>query len=502
MVNTGRPSKGCATCKKRKIKCDEDSPACLQCKLAGWTCPGYPSASDLIFRNKTSAEMTQTGQVSSAWKKPVSPPVRDRASTFFIKHYVFTSAAESGCFPPHTNHEYLPALMQTQCSSFGLLSTAVAAIGYASLSNAANAPPWRVEAFRLYSSAVLQLREALQDPVQCRSDETLGAILLMGNFEIGLGCLFTNHSQMIVSADMTAMKSFSQHIMAAARCVELRRPQQFQSPIAMKLFMHMRRVLITTCHQLQEPIPASLGKWSQWTAPAQSDELLPINCFSEINEMLAGARAELRYQSITDPVIVAARLLPIDELFEEWARELPQSWSYTSYDSTNTPGIGRYSAKCDIYSDPWIACIWNCYRNIRLLIHEAIIVAALKCGTDEHEHQMRASKAVLASMSDGICHSAAYLLRDQPHSTEGLDKSTSSEGHPSPGGFLLIWPLFFAGMLRTSPTSQREWVASIIERIGLQSGLQLAMIMARMLRGKALSFSHDETFIMGEWHPN
>lgn len=74
--------------------------------------------------------------------------------------------------------------MQTQCSSFGLLSTAVAAIGYASLSNATNAPPWRVEAFRLYSSAVLQLREALQDPVQCRSDETLGAMLLMGNFEV------------------------------------------------------------------------------------------------------------------------------------------------------------------------------------------------------------------------------------------------------------------------------------------------------------------------------
>lgn len=217
--------------------------------------------------------------------------------------------------------------------------------------------------------------------------------------------------------------------------------------------------------------------------------------------MLASARAELKYQAITDPAIVAARLLPIDKMFEEWALELPPSWSYTLHNSPASQDCGRHNATYDIYKDPWIACIWNCYRNVRLLIHEAIIVAALKYGTEE-QPELRASEAVLATMSDGICHSAAYLLRSQPHGTEGLRQNTCSDGHPSPGGFLLIWPLFFAGMLRTSSVRQREWVASVIERIGLQTGLQLAMIMARMLREKALSFSHDETFIIGEWHPN
>jgi hypothetical protein len=41
MVNPGHPSKGCITCKKRRIKCDERRPTCEKCARSKRVCLGY-----------------------------------------------------------------------------------------------------------------------------------------------------------------------------------------------------------------------------------------------------------------------------------------------------------------------------------------------------------------------------------------------------------------------------------------------------------------------------
>jgi hypothetical protein len=152
----------------------------------------------MFFRNQTTADLAKknAGALSTAssgsavtpdsevWKRPVSPPARDRATTFFMRQYVFDMTSAGGTLPLRDNHEFLPGLIRNQQSSFGLLSTTVAAAGFAALSNAGNVSEWRAEAFRLYDSAIRQLQIALQDPVQRVSDETLGAVLLMGTFEV------------------------------------------------------------------------------------------------------------------------------------------------------------------------------------------------------------------------------------------------------------------------------------------------------------------------------
>jgi hypothetical protein len=261
-----------------------------------------------------------------------------------------------------------------------------------------------------------------------------------------------------------------------------------------------------TSHQIQEPIPCQLARWSQWAEQFQPDALIPVNRFSEINEDLASVRASLKYQKITDPVVVAAQLLPFDHLIEEWAQSLPPSWHYKSHRAIGPDGVpsSRYDLQCDEYSALWIACVWNCYRNARLLIHEAIIVATLKNGTEEQKANLQGSATVIAAMANGICHSVAYHLNSWQQSppADSLGEATPWDSDPSPGAFLLLWPLFFSGMLRTSPPDQREWVAKTIRRIGLQMGLRLAMLMADMLDSMALSFSHEDTFLLGEWHPN
>ncbi|KAH7137438.1 hypothetical protein B0J13DRAFT_559658 [Dactylonectria estremocensis] len=510
MGNTGKPSRACATCKKRKIKCDQLTPACSQCKKAGWVCPGVPSEADINFRNQTSIVRKNTTQGRStlargmssksnsalgARTRSLSPPAIDRATSFFIHQYVLILESGSSSASLRGNHEYLPGLLQNEHSASGVLNTVIAAAGLAAMSNAGSVLAWRSEAFRLYGKAIRQLQDVLQDPIQRKSDQTLAAVMLMGTFET------------IASADITSMKTFSHHTIAAARCIEMRGPDQFHSEASLKLFYQMRRIIVMTCHQLQEPIPHALTRWSRWAEYLHSNDLAPANRFTEINERLAGVRAEIKHQDIRDPAIVAARLLPIDELFESWAQTLPPSWTYKSYRYIGPNGVpsSRYDLQYDTYPDTWVACLWNSYRNVRLLIHESIMAATLKYGTDEQKANLHRSAKVLVNMANGICHSAAYLLGYRRHdgNAEDARKFEGLENVPTPGGgFLLLWPLFFSGMLRTTPKEQRQWVAKKIHRMAVQMGLQLAMSMAKLLEEKALSFSHSDTFFLGEWHPN
>ena len=103
-------------------------------------------------------------------------------------------------------------------------------------------------------------------------------------------------------------------------------------------------------------------------------------------------------------------------------------------------------------------------------------------------------------MANGICNSVAYYLghgrRRDDRRLEFLD------GVPTPRGFLLLWPLFFSSIPRTTPKEQRQRVAKTIRRMGAWMGLQLAMTMAKLLEEELLSSSHGDTFLLVEWHPN
>ncbi|KAL7894673.1 hypothetical protein HDV64DRAFT_271622 [Trichoderma sp. TUCIM 5745] len=51
MPNTGKPSRDCHLCRKRRVKCDLARPACKRCIKYGAECPGYRDQQELVFRN-------------------------------------------------------------------------------------------------------------------------------------------------------------------------------------------------------------------------------------------------------------------------------------------------------------------------------------------------------------------------------------------------------------------------------------------------------------------
>ncbi|QUC18142.1 uncharacterized protein UV8b_02383 [Ustilaginoidea virens] len=66
MPNTGRPSRDCHLCRKRRVKCDLKRPGCQRCVKYGVECPGYREQHELVFRNANPATLKRRKEKAAA----------------------------------------------------------------------------------------------------------------------------------------------------------------------------------------------------------------------------------------------------------------------------------------------------------------------------------------------------------------------------------------------------------------------------------------------------
>ena len=73
MVGVAGRSKGCHTCLKRRVRCDEGQPTCERCRKAGYNCAGYARAIEL-----RSHVFISDGQPRMLTEKPATADPRRR----------------------------------------------------------------------------------------------------------------------------------------------------------------------------------------------------------------------------------------------------------------------------------------------------------------------------------------------------------------------------------------------------------------------------------------
>ncbi|KAK5996392.1 Transcription factor dbaG-like protein [Cladobotryum mycophilum] len=467
--------------------------------------PGFPSVTDIMFRHHTELVHRKAQRKTSRYFGDVrisgqnrrvtelSTPLLSRATTFFLHHYVFAARANFDTGPPKGVHEFLPVLLRN-AKSTSALGTIVSAAGLAALANACTSVAWKYQAYRLYGEAIQQLQSDIKDPHLMKSDDVLATVLLMGTFE------------MISAADPMSLESFTKHVVAGAQCVQMRGPTQFRGEVPATLFTQMRRLIVMSCHQMQEPLPYGLKIWSSWAAPAQRRDEASLNLFSELNEQLAAVRSEIKHKGITNPSTIIELLSPIDFMLEDWSMKLPDSWAFKSYRALPSETSSDESCKLqyDMYPDLWVASMWNNYRMDRIMIHETIIGTALKYGSEKERNGLQYSRGILKEMANGVFHSVPYTLGHQRGSLSAeRDASTRlPDGSPLPGGYLLVWPLFLAGSVTTTPPDLRKWASVTLQDIGLRTGMQLALSMAKKLEQTHLSFLDKQIWLVGEFYPS
>ena len=69
MVYCGKPSKGCAECRSRKIRCDQARPACSQCTKASRACSGYRDQLSLMFRDESQQVVRKANSNATATRR-------------------------------------------------------------------------------------------------------------------------------------------------------------------------------------------------------------------------------------------------------------------------------------------------------------------------------------------------------------------------------------------------------------------------------------------------
>lgn len=200
MVYRGKPSLGCASCRRRRIKvcvpsclfptpklippeCDRQKPACSQCIRADQQCTGYRDPNALRLHDQSHEVANKSVQQAPCALKPesltlpcLSTPVTDRAIAFMFRHYVGTAQADS------TTRGQLRFLHALPVESAPALMASIHAVGLAALANIHQSSRLMIAARKEYGRALRATGAALRDAYM--DDSTLAAVALLSMYEV------------------------------------------------------------------------------------------------------------------------------------------------------------------------------------------------------------------------------------------------------------------------------------------------------------------------------
>lgn len=165
-------------------------------------CPGYRDPLDWNFRDQSedvirksqqparkkrtvATSTTSTTSTSTSSVQNVPPPRNSLVYPIqeLAKTHLFVNYMSGGPCGDHMSY-LLPLMKDTRNSP--VLSTALAAVGLAALSNIRLSPRMMLQARKEYTTALSQTNHALRDTVLSKRDDTLAAVVLLGMFEVSV----------------------------------------------------------------------------------------------------------------------------------------------------------------------------------------------------------------------------------------------------------------------------------------------------------------------------
>ncbi|OLN97115.1 Transcriptional regulatory protein moc3-like protein 2 [Colletotrichum chlorophyti] len=284
MVYTGKPSGGCKLCRIRKVKCDEAKPFCMRCTKSKRHCPGYgpvirdrdqsKQAAEKIKKLRAGSSESTGGVESSIPFRPgstgdccekttsLSPPRRsstpirfgdkendiqkcfvnvpggllspldEQASCLFLSEFVNVPLTPTA----RGYYSFLPRFIgsgeMSLCLSTAFKATSMAALAMRQTKGMKG--PALLRAQEHHIKALRAVGQAIADPEEMRSDQTLGAVLMLAFYE----ALMTKDS----------MKEYVSHVKGAARIVQMRGMQCLETDEGREMFALTRNQCLSVQH--------------------------------------------------------------------------------------------------------------------------------------------------------------------------------------------------------------------------------------------------------------
>lgn len=259
MVGVPGHSKGCNTCRKRKIACSLEKPQCVQCIKSNRACAGYARARIFIVSNgptETSQSLVRKEACSSKKSRGAtyttelqwsSESGEDSASSVFDSkvHWsvirelsplaVFRQQLMGTFLSSHVpermskiteEKSWLQLLSELPSPSIALEKSTLA-ICTARLGRLKADEAMIRRSLRLYTEGLYELQKALYDPSMALKDETLGAVMSLATYEL-------------MECPAGSTQAYASHHKGCAELVQLRGVNAHTSGLGRQIFVSFR----------------------------------------------------------------------------------------------------------------------------------------------------------------------------------------------------------------------------------------------------------------------
>ncbi|KAJ5527800.1 hypothetical protein N7513_011959 [Penicillium frequentans] len=487
MVGVGGRSKGCKTCRKRRVKCDERKPTCDRCHRAGKECEGYVRY--IEFRDETARvarkqapAQNATGQVSSpvstasnsgsdesVIELPFTPllmnPVWDEDSLFttYLIDRIFTWHDDPTS--PHSAG-WIATLLRPREDEAALSSTSIRALATSYFAKMHGHVSLLQSGARQYSNALGVLQRRLNDSNLALEDDVLLAIICMSMYEL------------VTVADPSAWVN---HCKGLAQLTAIRGPYRHQAGVGHALLPTLRSTISIAyivdrkrCF-LEDPewktIPWDLkGLDSKIPIERLHDCLVNVPGIVEDMERLLAwdsdrpGRAEFKEKHCQQAF---ATLEGLYSWRWDWQREFPNATSLVRPIDIESEGF------CLLPLSPFETVIWfdEHYRATELIVYNAIrlllTMTLEKAGIDiETHHSFDGVNDPLLPMQGSRHEVAVEICRMSSFHLQSF--------HQSSGAFMLLFPLNVAlHHLDGDKDGVRPWLQKVLAIIADMHGFEV-----------------------------
>lgn len=422
MVNRGR-SKGCVTCKQRRVKCDEAKPECGLCERLGLRCGGYSPkcAQRLVFKDQThkfvrkgQARHKTTENALVRTPSPRSAPEPDTAVAFFLGQYAGQgreTASARGLF-----EILIPAYnSQPKESSLAL---AVSATAKMVLSLWRYGPRGLAVPHTAYTEAVSSVLKTLQNERARKDPTTVIAIVMLQIYENVVAVYNLRPATRMHQSGAVSLLPYLATDKTTNAGKNIRR-FVFHTEIASAI-------------REKKPLDSRLGIANTHGSNPSS----MLDAIGAEVALLQASHTWLRGQNthssgsrsaVVEHIQEARR---IDGHLLAWQQSVPAHWRPRRLGRHDMDwSIPTYQDTCEIYTTCQVAAIWNLWRVQRLIL--ATIIA------DSHQRlqgvpvSMDTGGEAVQELVDGICYSVPFYLGNRSKPMSLSDFTDSSISYPT-----------------------------------------------------------------------
>ena len=412
----------------------------------------------------------------------LAPAIEDRATGFFVTNFVV------GLSGPTRGHlDYLIDLHKSQSVDEGLVAS-IQAVGLAGYSHAAHAPSLLTNARYQYLKALQHTNAALKSPTGVKKDSTLLAIFILGIFEA------------VTGVNQKSLKSWAEHVNGAAAVVKLRGRDQVSTPHGRRMLVQVTSSLLISCIARGLPLPDHIRELME-ECRKLFDTPDPAFIIQDTMMEFANFRAGIMKGTISDPDVIVARSLELDGILLAYHINPPVGWEYESVYTEEKFDV-VYKGRYDVYFDYWIAQVWNAMRTIRIMLHEQIRATLLRGFNSKPPRYTQSEHTAQFQISTDLVHELqAEIIASVPQHLGCISKSPSANSDRfitnlmgyldadsnmirMSGGYFLIWPLWFCGVMDTATEEVQQYVMKILRSIGRNMGIQQANVLADVVEAK------------------